>query len=251
MGKLIYALVSTKNDSESLNSSLADLKGIGGADLHSATFESISVVTSNLEGSLLTSDKSSALDFAAVIEKLGENFTLLPVRFGSLTDTDDSILKIIRVNYQDMLQNLIQVENRQEYGLRVFCEPEKLKDQMRNELSAESKALDKISPDTPVSASMDWIRVKLNEHRMEEKMLKYVDNVVSEILTELDGLKVINKFTKMTTPSNIIDAVFLMEKSHKDALIKAIEKLQSRYKGLRFMLTGPWQPYSFVDIRIK
>jgi hypothetical protein len=55
----------------------------------------------------------------------------------------------------------------------------------------------------------------------------------------------------MVSPTLIIDAVFLLEKQNKDGLVQAIEDFQKRYPSLIFMLSGPWPPYSFIEITTK
>jgi hypothetical protein len=64
-------------------------------------------------------------------------------------------------------------------------------------------------------------------------------------------LGVSSGFKKMLTGNVLIDAVFLTEKGKKEQLIKTVKELQSQFPDLNFLMTGPWPPYSFVDITIK
>jgi hypothetical protein len=55
----------------------------------------------------------------------------------------------------------------------------------------------------------------------------------------------------MTTATLVADAVFLLDKDKKHELVQAVEDIQDQYPSLNFILTGPWPPYSFVDVKIK
>jgi hypothetical protein len=251
MGKLIYSIVSVPADPETLNSSLTGIKGVLGADLHAISFNDISAIVSDISNTEKISDRPTALEFADVIERLGSHFTLLPVRFGSIFESTDSIIKTLQINYQEICQNLKKVENRQEFGLKVFCNTEKLKAEFQNKIEADSISYGKADTIVRNSVSMEWMNAKLKEHRLEEMVLKYVDSVISDISSSLNGLNAIIKFNKMITPTIIVDALFLLEKDKKDVLVDAIKILQGNHPFLHLVLTGPWQPYSFVDITVK
>jgi hypothetical protein len=79
----------------------------------------------------------------------------------------------------------------------------------------------------------------------------YIDSVIAEFNGFLIELNAEKKIKKMTTATTIIDAVFLIEKDKKAELVRAIEDMQGKYSELNFILTGPWPPYSFVDVTLK
>ena len=48
----------------------------------------------------------------------------------------------------------------------------------------------------------------------------------------------------------MIDAILLIDKQMKKELIQAVTDLQNQYPTLRIILTGPWSPYNFVEIKL-
>lgn len=251
MEKMIYSILSVKRNPEKLNALLVGMKGISGSDLCAVSFDEITAIVSDVKRADLIADRSNAIEYAGVIENLAQQFTVLPMRYGSIMESADSINKMLERNYHEFQQNLQKIENKYEFGLKIFCDSEKLKSELRIKSEADTQTPEKRATEIKNSVYRDYVDKKLKEHRLEELMLTYVDSVIAKITGYLDRLNTINKFKKMATDTNIIDAVFLLDKERKDALIHVTEDLKNQYPGLNFVLTGPWPPYNFVEIAIK
>lgn len=248
---MIYSILLVKNNPEKLSILLTGMKGIAGAGLYAVSLGEISAVASDIKRSDLIADRSNVIEYAGVIEVLTQHFTLLPVRFGSMVESAAAIEKMLERNYNEIQHNLQNVENKFEFGLKIFCDSGKLGAELN--IKSEADISPPVNPAPEIKNSMyrDWVNKKLKEHRFEEMLLTYVDLVIAEITGYLARLKAVSKFKKMATTTNIIDAVFLLNKERKDALVQSVEVLQSQYPGLNFVLTGPWPPYNFVEINIK
>lgn len=251
MQKMIYAILSEKNNPEKLNTILLGMKGLAGTVLYTVYFDEITAVVSDINRANLITDQSNAIAYASVIEKLVEQFSLLPMRYGSLMESRDSINKMLERNYPEFQQNLQKVENKYEFGLKIFCDSGKLKAELRAKSETDTKTPTKSVPGIKNSVYRNYVNKKLKEHRIEELVLIYVDSVIAEITGYLARLNAVNKFKKIVSETNIISAIFLLGKDKKDKLIQAVENLQNQYPGLTFVLTGPWPPYNFVEITIK
>ena len=249
MDKIIYSIVSTKNIPEKLNTFLLGVKGIDGACLHAVTFDQISAVLSDINRNDLFADKSRAIEYAGVIETLYQQFTLLPVQYGSVVESSDAVKKILDKNYSEIQRNLLNVENKLELGLKVFCDSEKIKAELKTKTDAEP-IIEPIQG-SENSIYRDYLNKKLIEHRFEELLIAHVDTIIEDITTHLALLNPVHKFKKMVSPTNIIDGIFLLEKNKKEDCINVVNELQNKYPSLHLMLTGPWPPYNFVDIILK
>ena len=248
---LIYSLSAVKRYPEKLNVLLSGLKGISGAGLYAASFKEISAVVSDIKKADLIASRSIALEYAQVIDTLAGHFTLLPMRFGSVMESTDAINEMLERNYKEIHLNLQKVDNKLEFGLKVFCDSEKLKAELLAKTAVGFKAPISEAQEIERSVFREYVNKKLKEHQLEELVLVYVDSVIAKITGYLSILNADYKIKKMPTASVMIDAVFLLEKERKDALIQAAGNLQNQYPGLSFVMTGPWPPYSFVEIAIK
>jgi Gas vesicle synthesis protein GvpL/GvpF len=250
MEMMIYTIVSAKKDPERLKEILAGMKGISGEALFSISFLDVAVVVSNVNKAALITDKTNALEYAGVIETISHHFNVLPVRFGSIVDTEESLMKILERNHEEIQKNLLKVEDKFEFGLKVFCDTEKLVTELRSQTATLITAPTE-KPTTPNSVSRDWLIKKLEEHRIEESILHFVDSIIATLTEHLTKLEAVSKFRKRTSSTIIIDAVFLLEKTNKKPLIQLITDIEQDHPELNFVLTGPWPPYNFVDITIQ
>jgi len=251
MEKLIYSLVSAKNNLEALNALLAEMKGISGFDLFVVATDEVAAVVSDFDRSGTATDRTMAIEYAGLIEIMAQHFTLLPVRFGSVMESTDLILKMLERNYHEIQQNLQKVDNKCEFGLKILCDPEKIMADMKSKTEAIIKSDIAPSAEGKNSVYREWVNKKLTEHRLEEMMITFVDSVIAALSVSLTRLNTIHKFKKMVTATTIIDAVFLLDKEKKDALIQSVEVIEKQFPGLNFLLTGPWPPYNFVEIVLK
>ncbi|MEI8004939.1 MAG: GvpL/GvpF family gas vesicle protein [Bacteroidota bacterium] len=251
MGKMIYSIIKASEEPTQITEVLSGLRGISGANLEFVQCADIIAVTCSAERKEVVADRSNTLDYAGVIDELSKTCTLLPVRFGSVMESEDDILKMLERNYQGIQNNLDKVEGKVEFGLKVFCDTEKLKS--RPEIFGEEniKIFDKPPGRQNNSVYLDYVNKKLIEYRIEEALLLFVNSVIKEITDCCISVGANGKFRKMVNQNNIIDALFLVERSKTNGLIGVVKELQVKYPDLDFILTGPWPPYNFVDITIS
>jgi hypothetical protein len=251
MDKMIYSILFVKNNQEKLNTLLIAMKGISGANLYAVSIDEISAVVSDIKRADFIADKKNAIEYAGVIENMAQQFTLLPMRFGSIMNSTEIISNMLEKNYSGFKKNLQKVENKSEFGLKIFCDTGKLKAELNLKSEETSETSQNPVTENKNSVFKEYINQKLKAHRLEETLLGYIDSVIAEFNGFLIELNAEKKIKKMTTATTIIDAVFLIEKDKKAELVRAIEDMQGKYSELNFILTGPWPPYSFVDVTLK
>jgi hypothetical protein len=249
MKTMIYALISF--DDQNSSPDIQNIKGINGGNLEIISTEKIGAVVCKTDNTDFAVDKIKAIEFAYVIESLSNLFNLLPVRFGSIMESTEAIAGMLERNKTQILHNLLNVTNKSEFGIKVMCDTVALK----AELNSKSKP-DLSSEETPESENTpsvfrSYVEKKLKEHRIEEMILTYADEVISEITITLESLNTSFKFKKMVSEKTLIDAIFLIDKQLKKDLIQTVTNLQNKYPALSFILTGPWPPYNFVELNLK
>lgn len=73
----------------------------------------------------------------------------------------------------------------------------------------------------------------------------------NEILEPLNKLSVKSVKGDNFTERLLLNHSFLVEKKQFSKFSAEIAKLEKKHKNLKFIYTGPWPPYSFVNINIK
>ena len=85
-----------------------------------------------------------------------------------------------------------------------------------------------------------------------KKESDYMPNgIAQEILNPLEKLSVKSAKGDNFTDRLLLNHSFLVEKNKFSKFSNEIATLEKKHKGLRFLYTGPWHPYSFVNINIK
>ncbi|MEI7828685.1 MAG: GvpL/GvpF family gas vesicle protein [Prolixibacteraceae bacterium] len=251
MAIIIYALLSVKEDSDKLDLLLKGMPGLLNAEINSLQVGQISAIVSNISRTDLITDSTNALLFARIIDSLSHKFSLLPMRFGSMMESSGVILQMLERNYIAIQKNLGQIEDKFEYGLKVFCDSAKLKADLVEKTKFTTLPTEQSTTESKPSVYREWVNKKLEEHRLEEMFLTHVDKVIASITEQISGMNAVSKFRKMLTETTIIDALFLLRKDQNAELMEVITNLKKQHEGLNFVMTGPWPPYNFVEITIK
>ena len=77
------------------------------------------------------------------------------------------------------------------------------------------------------------------------------EGIRQEILGPLDKLSVKSAKGDNFTERLLLNNSFLVEKNKFSKFSNEIARLEKKFGGLRFIYTGPWPPYSFVNINIS
>lgn len=248
---VIYSIISDHEAKGKIDDLLFELMGLNESTLFTIYFEDILAVVSNIDKETLKINEANAFLFADIIEKLSQHFTVLPMRFGSLMETRDAVCEMLERNYPAFKLNLAKVQDSSEFGMKIV-----LKDENMDAFSSAHETViieDKIvsEPIEPMSVFKEYVQQKLMEHRREEKLINYIESLIASINQSISPLTIFSKFKKIVRGSYLMDAVFLVEKKQRMELMKFVEKFQKDHPELNFIVTGPWPPYSFVDITIK
>ncbi len=248
MSKIIYAIIDHNNKQDTLNTFFSSTSGISGAKLYAVTESNISAIASSFSSGGQAWAKEQVLEFASVTEKLSEHVNLLPVRFGTILKSDDAIRQLLITHLNAFETNLKKTANKTEFGLKVLWNFEKTK----NEIKQRSKP-DEISAGDyfkQSSVHTNYLFEKMKQHKLDDAVLQYVEKFIDDIKGAMQALSPDIKFKKMVSDSIMLDAVFLVSKKQHTGFKDIIVSLGQQHPDLQFLLTGPWPPYSFTDIRI-
>jgi len=85
----------------------------------------------------------------------------------------------------------------------------------------------------------------------EDNTITNEDEITTEILNSLNNLSVKSVKGENFSERLLLNHSFLVEKNNFSKFSNAIAKLEKKYKKFKFIYTGPWPPYSFVNIHIR
>ncbi|MDP3027260.1 MAG: GvpL/GvpF family gas vesicle protein, partial [Nanoarchaeota archaeon] len=125
----------------------------------------------------------------------------------------------------------------------VFNDEKILESVLKKSYNAIKECLEKINNKIELGVKV----IKNNE----DSMITDEDKITAEILNSLNNLSVTSAQGEKFSERLLLNHSFLVEKNNFPKFSNAIAKLEKKYKQFKFIYTGPWSPYSFVNIHIR
>jgi hypothetical protein len=174
--------------------------------------------------------QKAGMDHARVIADCFQQSTVLPFRFGTVFNDDESLRKSIRSNQRQFLSNIEKLRGKTEMHLKIFVE-----DASTKELSkmAEGVGREYLSSlrENAVRQRERQTRARAVSFQMH-RLFNPLDEEVSCRLTESGKM--------------VLDIAHLIDR-------KCVERYQNKFhttsatmRDCQMQLSGPWPPYHFV-----
>lgn len=94
-------------------------------------------------------------------------------------------------------------------------------------------------------------KIELGLKVVKNKFDDVNNGIALEILDSLSKLSIKNIKGDIFSDRLLLNHSFLVEKNKFSEFSEEIAKLEEKHKELKFVYTGPWPPYSFVNIKIS
>jgi hypothetical protein len=177
-------------------------------------------------------NQKAGMDHARVIADCFQHSTVLPFRFGTVFNDDESLRKSIRSNQRQFLGNIEMLRGKTEMHLKIFVE-----DCCTKELSHHGPA-EGVGREYLTNLRENAVRQRERQTRARaisfqmHRLFSPLDEEVSCRLTENGKM--------------VLDVAHLIDR-------KCVEKYQSKFhttsatlRDCQMQLSGPWPPYHFV-----
>src|SRR5260370_24937125 len=209
-----------------------NLKGI--ADVQTVGYPSgeFSVIVSEY---ISTSEvgQQALLQHAHVVSECFKRTTVLPFRFGTVFDNDDTLRRAVRLNRKAFLESVAKLKGKAEMHLKLLIKDGSLRDAME----------EIVLPMTVGSDYLTKLREKAVRQRERQTKALALSVQVHKIFRPLDQDVCCRK---VNSGGMLIDIAHLIE--HKQ-----VQKYQNRYQmatrhlpGIEVVMSGPWPPYHFI-----
>ena len=165
-----------------------------------------------------------------VVSQIAEATTLLPARFGTVFNSEQSLAEHVRTEKEKLSKTLARIEGTEEWGVKLFLNPS--------------------PPASPieVSSGRDYLRAK--SAMIQVKKRSQLDPDVAEFARELQSIAAESAPAgKVSSGQNNLEwqASFLVRKKDRPKWDKLLKRYATRWADRReIQCTGPWPPYSFV-----
>jgi hypothetical protein len=224
----------------------AGLEGFDGRPIGIVDHEELAAATSSVDPAGLQPTAKAVLTHEAVVERLRESMPLLPVRFGTVFADAAGIVAVLSRQYETLLADLKRLGETVEFGLTVLW-PEPPDDREASEPAASQMA-QPITGSDSVGPGTEYLRARVSEQKRDSALRARAQALWDLLETDLGPYSLDCRRTILPTPRIAVRAAYLLHPSSIGAYQEAFERSRKRHPGIRFLLNGPWPPYSFVSI---
>jgi hypothetical protein len=221
---------------------LSDLKGVGepGGSLRAVRGTTLTAVVSDAPAEL-RAKRRDLLAHQRVLERLMEDGSVLPMRFGLAAPDEDTVTAALDDNADTYTAQLRRITGCVEYNLKVARDREDL----LREIVEDSEEVRRLNEYTRTHPDAREDKVALGElvsqevsRRGEKVAAEVVDHLAPGAVAHIVGEEAEDWFLNVS---------FLVERGNGAAFQQAVESEgRRRGTGFSFVLNGPLPPYSFV-----
>jgi hypothetical protein len=170
-----------------------------------------------------------------VVERLMADRAVLPMRFGSQLPGEAALRRALATRHDELLSVLDGVRGRVELAVRVICT-----DDARAEVPVPVVAGALEGHDT----GREYVRAKLELRNRAEA-------AGAALHAPLAALAVAESRRPGRGPGELLRASYLVERPVVAKFRALARRLQHEHPDAAVLCTGPWPPYSFVEVAVR
>lgn len=222
------------------------LRGLKGAGIYNIPYQDIGIVSSEFNGQI-QDIKDHVLKHEEVIERMMEDFTVLPMKFLTFLDRKEDVLLMMKDYYNDFKENLCRLRNKVEFGIRVIWPGEVIRERIADTYNRNNHYLS-ASADSPEKS---FVKKKFEKYKIDKELEEEADRCIAFV----DGLfsrhAAEKKLEKLKTRNLLLSAFYLLEKENQGDFKERFERLRKGPSDLKYLFSGPWPPYNFIVLTKK
>lgn len=212
--------------------------GISGAAVRALKVEDLSVLVSDYQLDAVPVTRENALDHAAVVRSVLDRTTPLPFRFGTLV-TEQQLRNYLSARKPALQTKLAHVRGCVEMSVKIIWE-----------LAPDDK------PDPPDAATNQgagtaFLAEKRREFLGDEHRSQAAREISSWLHEKVCGLTRDEQVTLRPAEKLVLSAAYLVERAKGHIYKETVATARQERPELRFLLSGPWPPYSFANIELE
>ncbi|MGQ0814620.1 MAG: GvpL/GvpF family gas vesicle protein [Gemmatimonadota bacterium] len=210
---------------------ISGISGLDDAEVTAHAIDDLAVLVSSIarpEPSIEHVQQHNAVVEAVVTEEV----TPVPLRFGQWSEDLAIFENVIRQKADWYRERLARFAGAMEFGLRI----------LRPDRDSSAQVV-RVPRATTGLEYMKGLRERVEAERAEHDDVEQVRAGVSEVL---GGLVREERVEEARTPHGVVTIAHLVSRKDFDLYRERAQALRARFPELRFLVSGPWVPYSFA-----
>lgn len=182
-----------------------------------------------------------------VIEQVMGYGTVIPLKFCTIYKDTQGLLNFICANYQALRNVFNDLQSQEEWGLKLYCDREKLKNQVMTGQREQVPA---------AGEGIGYLLRKRLEKQAEEQAERLLDDCMEELYQSLQMRStkwvvcdLLSREASGKIEEMVANLAFLVKKDCVNGFCSTIEEFESgcELSGILVEASGPWPPYHFID----
>jgi hypothetical protein len=245
-GKYLYCII------EEASHRIFSPIGIGekGNEVHTLCYRDLACIISSTPMTKYLVNRNNLIAHERVIEEVMKDYTVLPIRFGTIATSNDEVRSLLMKNYHKFKNLLRSMDNKEEIGLKAFWLD---RDVIFKEIAASDReviGLRKELQKKDKGLSLDE-RVTLGE-KVRDALEKKREAEAEEILGPLKSECIDFCLNEPVGDTMVLNSAFLIDRTQEREFDDIVEDLIEKYKDrLKFKYIGPSPPFNFINLVIK
>jgi Gas vesicle synthesis protein GvpL/GvpF len=214
---------------------LESVQGVSGNQVFLYPASDLAVIVSE-HNPQETLNQKSGMDHARVIADCFQHSTVLPFRFGTVFNDDDSLRRSIRSNQRQFLSNIDKLRGKTEMHLKIFVD-----DCPGREPNRENDRL--LSSDCAGRGYLTNLRESAARTRERQTRARAVSFQMHRLFLPLDE-EVSCRLTE--SGKMVLDIAHLIDRKYVERYLNKFASTSATMRQCQMQLSGPWPPYHFV-----
>ncbi len=221
---------------------LPDLTGLADGPLSMVAWQDLAAVVSPIASATLSTTPANLLRHEAVVEALCQAGKALPVRFGTILAGQAAVAQAIAGQYEALLADLARVGDKVELGLTILWDTPVGQDEAQAETASAPTAPTSSAP----GAGTRYLEARLAQYRRETAQQTQAKAVITRLEQALGPYLLEQRYRVLSSPRLAVRAAYLAQPRHIQDIQRAVDEMRAKHPGFRWLLSGPWPPYTFV-----
>jgi Gas vesicle synthesis protein GvpL/GvpF len=182
----------------------------------------------------------------AVLEEAARAATVLPVRFGTVMDSDRAVVDDFLAPHHDRLAaQLAQLSGKVQLTVKGFYDEDRLLRGVVERSPAVARLRERVR--TLPEAAGYYERIRLGE-LVADEVEQARERDAALVLSRLEPLAIAARREQPSTSDGAVNAAFLVERKQVEEFSRAVGELTREVEDhMRLRYVGPLPPYAFAD----
>jgi len=189
-----------------------------------------------------------------IVEEIMKETPVLPLKFATVFQTEENVVNLLKKHGMEFKKIIADLENKEEWGLKIYCDLEKLKATLKTkDEMIRGKGQEIASAGKGKAYFLKKKRDKLLENTISRRISEYTQDSFERLRKISFEAKINKTLPREVTEKKdemVLNSAFLVTNKRTKEFKGVLEHLKAKYsdKGMGLDCSGPWPPYNFCSL---